>query len=772
MSQPLTQRTFIRGVDASTSKLDQPKGSLPRLINLIMTRRGSLVTVDGSVRTQVAPSAGNGEIIAAIEYLGSNPAIVGTFIGQPIIYLQDPKPNASELLAEVTGLSAVAAAAGGTLAGTYDVVVQVNDGRSPLGTEISFGSSNGVTVAGIVVGGADNAITVTWNIRPGAASYSLWLVKAGTPQSIDGTNRPLAIVYQPDYNQPYAGGTVSYTIKAEGINAIGWNFGVGNFTLGALKLMIMFPNSAGGYTAPYLLALFPCRNTVPRLLLNSGGGSSPTASGGVLGATCPVPHLIQFAGFVIIGLGNGLRPQYTDGAATKPLSNTFTAQYINWAAAVTYLVDDIVQPAPADGHLYICVQGGLSGGAQPAFNTGVGQRTIDNQVLWQENGQVTTSPPPRGGAHLTYHAGALWIMDTSPTNSSDLLDGPSAIAMSDVDNINSWNPLNRAFIGKDDGSDGMGLTPLTISEVGIAPLGSLIAFKDFSIYQIIGVFGAPDFAIQQLQTDMGCLAPRSIKFLSGYGVIRMSHAGFALTDGVRDRLISESIRPFIFGSPATGSPGLPSITGIDLANVRLMKADLVNNPPMYAAAAPLIGSNKALSRIFLYDLILKAWAIIDLPVTAAPSSFISSIYQMRGGEGIPRTIVGGYDSGSIQIIQNGNSTWDLNGVAAPVAWAFTSPEVVNSQDPTSAVYVDTLTLRGINTDGKQITVSINLQTEAGFIAAGSTYPIGPGEFELRIGIAEIALSCNALISGSGRVEIESLTWDVQPQPAGVPSVIS
>lgn len=688
-------------------------------------------------------------------------------------------------------MTAVAAVGGGTLAGTYDVVVQVNDGRAPAGGETHLGSSNGTTVANIVVGGANNAINVQWNIRPGAASYSVWLVNhaTGIPYSPNGTQDPTLIVYQPDFNQPFVAGTVSATILTQGINAIGWNFGVGNYTLGALKLLIATPiNDTDGlghffptaappiYTAGSVIAVFPCRNDriigtfgVLRSLYNA------TASGGVIGATCPVPKLIQFAGVIVIALGNGLRPQYTDGASTKPLTNTFTAQYINWLAATTYLVGDIVQPAPPDGHLYKCIQGGASGGAQPVFNTGQGQQTLDNQVVWQEAGQVTTSPPPRGGAHITFHAGSLWIFNTSPTNSSDLLDGPSALAMSDVNNINSWNPLNHAYIGKDDGTDGMGLSPLTISEVGIAPLGSLLAFKDFSTYQIIGVFGAADFAIQQLQTDMGCLAPRSIKFLSGFGVVRMSHAGFALTDGVRDRLISESIRPFIFGSPATGSPGLPEIVGIDLANVRLMKADLINNPPMYAAAAPIIGSNKALTRLFIYDLVLRAWTIIDLPVTANPSAYISSIYQMRGGEGPPKTIVGGFDSGAIQFIQNGDATWRTGGNffdVTPVQWAFTSPEVLNVQDPSSAIYVDTLVIRGINTDGNPLSVTINLQTEAGYIADPRVYPIGPGEFELRVGIAEVALSLNATISGSGRVEIESLTWNVEPQPSNIPSVIT
>ena len=82
-------------------------------------------------------------------------------------------------------------------------------------------------------------------------------------------------------------------------------------------------------------------------------------------------------------------------------------------------------------------------------------------------------------------AGSLWAWNTAPTNTSNGLDGPTSLRMSDANNPNSWNPINQAFLDKDDGSEGSGLSPFTISGFGIPPEGSLVAFKQFAGYQIV-----------------------------------------------------------------------------------------------------------------------------------------------------------------------------------------------------------------------------------------------------------------------------------------------
>lgn len=700
-----------------------------------------------------------------IFYTIGGSGLVQAQTGQILFYLQDSDPGVQ--LGEVSGLTATGVnVAGGTLTPgtTYQYGVLALDGQQ--------NSSAGMATS-IVLPGGMNAVQLTWSVVLGAGSYII-IGNTGTPSV---TSPIITQVFQPNFAQNASGlvtpTTATYTDvgTTEDIN----NFPYGlivwgtNNTIGPLLLYSLASINAANnqYNDPVLLAQFPSRGSDAAIPSNP----PVSANGGLSGASGQVPQMIQFAGTVTIALGNGFPLQITDGTTVTPVTNTFTATYPQWAASTTFLVNDVVQPLTPNGFIFICIQGGQTGASEPGWNTGSGQTTTDNQALWQQNGQLTTSPAPPGAAHQINHAGSLWVFNTAPKNTADGLNGPSSLVMSDTNNANSWNPLNQAFIGKDDGSEGMGLASFTIAELGISPLGSLLVFKNFNTYQIVGVFGAQDFTIQEAQTDMGCLAPRSIKFLSGYGIVRMSHLGFAMYDGIRDRLVSEQIRPYIFGMPSTGSPGLTPITGIDLKHIYLIKSDLTISPPMYIAGAPLQG-NVSLNRIFFYDLVLKAWTIIDLPAGVSPSGFAASIYQIRTPGIPPVTVIGTFDSGSIQIIQNGAALWSLLQSQIAVSWAVTTPEVFNSGDPSGEVYVSNLLIRGSNLDGNRITVTLNIQTEDGTIQDNRYYDIGTGEFQLMIGINEQAISFNAVISGTGRVELESFTWNAQGKSSGVPARIT
>src|SRR5438046_6639690 len=60
--------SFIKGVNASASKTNQPQGSIPRASNLVLTRRGSLITCDGSQILHSfngTPTAGRGKVMAS-----------------------------------------------------------------------------------------------------------------------------------------------------------------------------------------------------------------------------------------------------------------------------------------------------------------------------------------------------------------------------------------------------------------------------------------------------------------------------------------------------------------------------------------------------------------------------------------------------------------------------------------------------------------------------------------------------------------------------------
>lgn len=211
-------------------------------------------------------------------------------------------------------------------------------------------------------------------------------------------------------------------------------------------------------------------------------------------------------------------------------------------------------------------------------------------------GSLTGAP---NAAHVAFHLGYIWAGNTNPNTSATA--GISSIQASDLNNPNSWPGANQTFVSKDDGQNITGLGQYTIAESGISPTATLIIWKDFSGYEATGVLGSTTFAIQKIKSDMGCVASRSIQFVSGFGIIRLTHRGFALYDGVNDTLISEEERPRIFGRD--------SYVGLDWTKIGQCMATQVPNPPLYICACPISGGNGTLQRVFIYDLVRRAWTV-------------------------------------------------------------------------------------------------------------------------------------------------------------------
>jgi hypothetical protein len=277
------------------------------------------------------------------------------------------------------------------------------------------------------------------------------------------------------------------------------------------------------------------------------------------------------------------------------------------------------------------------------------------EVPWSWDGTIFTNitaaggqTVPPGAKHVAFHLGSVWLWNTNAATTA--LDGPSSLRMSDVNNPNSWPNANQTFIAKDDGQVGMGLATYTIVETGISPTSTLIAFKNYSAYQITGVFGVSGQPIiQRIKSDMGCIAPRTIQFVSGFGLIRLTHKGFALYNGVDDRLISEEVRPYIFGRD--------DITGLNFGTIDRAVAVQTQNPPLYICAAPIGGT--ALSRIFVYDLIRRAWTICDYSVNLQSLSLFSTPATQ------PVVHAGRATNGQILALFNGAE--DDDGV--PIEWS-------------------------------------------------------------------------------------------------------
>lgn len=485
-----------------------------------------------------------------------------------------------------------------------------------------------------------------------------------------------------------------------------------------------------------------------------------------------IPDILQFSEAVsgigtpilVLILGNNMPPQIYNGTSLTPITNTFVPAYPTWTATSQYAVNSIVQPPTPNTFYYQVVQGGESGASTPTFPTVIGAQVADGQIIWVNKGTVQSSAPaPPGAAHGIVYAGSLWVFNTAPSDTSSGIDGPCSLRMSDVNNPLSWNPINQAFLDRNDGTVGMGLAAFTITAQGIPPEGSLVAFKNFATYQIIGVFGSANFAIQRIKSDMGCIAPRTIQFVPGFGVMRFTHLGFALFDGVDDRVVSAEIQPYLF---PTNSSDVADITVVDANYSGISWSSQTANPPMYIAAMPIGVSNGTLTRLFCYDLVLKCWAITDLPFS------ISTMRQVRTPGTAPITLFGGYSDGVIQRWQAGDTQWYTNGGSAQIAvnWSERTPEIAAS-DSEQRLFIDRILLRGQNTNS---VVPIVVSPTINGKSTGNPFKYNlpaSGDFSIVAGVMRECMRANATISGSGNVELQGRSWDIVPKPSGVPSFV-
>lgn len=535
---------------------------------------------------------------------------------------------------------------------------------------------------------------------------------------------------------------------------------------------------------------------------------------------------------------------------TVPVLSNFVPSYPIWTTSVAYAVNSIITPTASNGYYYKAIQAGTSGGSQPTWPTGTGAQIADGSVIWQNAGQLNTAAPsPPGCGHLCVYAGSLWMFNTWVTDTANGLDGPTCLRMCDVNNLKSWNPINQAFLDKDDGTDGMGLATFTITAQGIPPEGSLTAFKLYATYQIVGVFGSSNFAIQRAETDMGSSSPRTIQFAPGFGLMRQTHLGYAVFDGVTDRVVSQQIQPYLY---ASDDPDVADIIPADPSWMAIAQAAQTANPPMYVTAIPLLGgtaqfqsvvvslnprllvvggvayygqytlnlqssltiqtgqvivysggsnpsmngsytvqyqmtgttiilsgptvattgslggivnygspSGGLLTRMLCFDLVLKAWAVVDLPFP------ISTLAQARSEVSQVVTLMGSAQDGTLQRWQASDATWATSAAGinttAPVAWFMRCPTVA-SKDAYVRLYARRVIVRGQQNSS---TMYINPRV-AGIYQGAQTITLpASGDIQVQAAIGVTHDRFDADISGQGQIVIDSVAFDVQGKPAGL-----
>jgi hypothetical protein len=861
VSQMLVHSRFLKGVQAGFDRFAQPKGSIPRNSCLLYNKRGALLTCNGSLLL----SAFNG----ALQTLNANfGAWLEIFLYQPIGAAANYFGIYKDYSANLSAPSGLTASATGTgvLTGVYKYVVTALDGA---GGETTI--SNEVSVSPTT-----EKVQLNWTAVTNAPSYNVYRTVAGGSAGTEVLVPGGAGVTTNSYLDNTADGSlgtqtppaVNNTQQCQFVVIPQTNYGAGNIikTLPADALPVYGP-PYGGHGG------------------SSGhsGNQSPTMQGGIVGALSPLPMIVGFVNKMILALGNGITPYSSDGTTgnTIALTNTFSATYPAWAASTVYNEGDQIQ-ATVGGTAYVftAIQGGESNSSgAPSWPAGLGVTVTDgtgSPVIWKNTGQVSGSPVPRGAAHEEVYAGSLWVANTSPTETSDQLDGPSALRMSDLNNPNSWNPLNAAQIEPDDGDQCTGIKAFTIAEAGIAPQNFLTYFKNFSAFVIQGVFGSSDFSITRLQTDMGNVAPRSLQFVPGFGIMRLSHLGFARTDGITDKLENpEALRPYLFGGTDAQDN---DISPVDWGYAYFSKAAQSATPPMYCCACPVtpnitaanatqgvvtavmssggglpsgsyyvkvynalstggllyygevaatggpgteikvtlpsggatglyfliyygIGpggegeyyavsntgntntvtisqqgvlgspgsSNGWLTRIFCYDLVLKAWGIVDLPFP------ISVLAQFRAVGSIPLTIMGGFWDSGFRRWQAGDTAWDAGATNAfqpstAVQWSMRDTDVFD-EGATSKLFCNQAIIRG---DGAPslITVKASINGKSiGSLPAQITL-LNSTQYEARSRILQTFENMHIDISGSGVVSIESIGYEVTKKPVGSALVFS
>lgn len=122
-----------------------------------------------------------------------------------------------------------------------------------------------------------------------------------------------------------------------------------------------------------------------------------------------------------------------------------------WQASTTYQLNDYVIPTTPNGYMYICVQGGISGGSEPSWGTTIDQDTTDNAAVWRAYEYVISAKRiyrlNTGEATARYQFVAE-ITDTQTTYTDSKTDTELAeILRTGYGDYAYWSPPPQGLVG-------------------------------------------------------------------------------------------------------------------------------------------------------------------------------------------------------------------------------------------------------------------------------------------------------------------------------------
>jgi hypothetical protein len=368
--------------------------------------------------------------------------------------------------------------------------------------------------------------------------------------------------------------------------------------------------------------------------------------------------------------------------------------------------------------------------------------------VWLNIGQAALSPP--GAKFVFQHLNSIFLWGVGQTYGPDGITGPDALWQGDFGAPFIYNPASVTFVGKGDGTQAQGGAVYSLSEAGIAATPQLVLFKDASTYSFLNSF--PAASLVQVSGGLGCIAPATIQFIGGLGVMRLSYAGVTLFDGQLEHVTeyTDAIRGYLFG-------GLSDVVPVDFTNIQNCVSTQSVNPPMYVFFAPVVGFSGFVTRMFGYDFGLKQWWTGLLPFAVSAAAFLpQSVVAIAAKY---QSLVGGAQDGVVRRMMAGDADWD----GVPIHWSVQLPDWGFPGTPTYVRRCNAL----ITADGGGAAPALTAVSFQGIRRSSQQFsrPLNlPISILGSMDVGEVVLNGNLTVKGVGQVLIEGSDAQTSDKP--------